>query len=139
LAIVINPKIAPIPTAEQYQIARCQAFGIRDSASYLKEKAKNEKVFVGTIGVLGNVNILHSYLWGEKNIEIKGYTTDPSLLPKEVLQKSQTVSTYYFTIQPKTAKLTSTAPLSVIREKTYDKLDECVFRLYKVGQNLTRK
>lgn len=69
-------------------------YGVREVIDYLAEKAKTEKIVIGTEGTFGlNPAVYEIYFGTDKNVEIKGYWPMYEV-PKDLLEDAKTHPTY---------------------------------------------
>ena len=74
--IVSTPLSAPLPSVDRFQLLDDwpSGYGINEVVDYIKLRAKDEKIFVGTEGTFGlTPTALNIYLKDNKNVEVKGY------------------------------------------------------------------
>ncbi len=89
---------APIPKSDLTQLVRGwpAGGGVNETVAFLKEKAKTEKIYVGTGGTFGLMPYaLEIYLHDNPNITIKGFWPINDTAPKEVIDASKTMPTYF--------------------------------------------
>ena len=93
---------ASVPKAEKGQFITDWpgGVGVRETIAYLSEKAKDEKIYVGTGGTFGLMPYaLEIYLHDNPNITIKGFWPVESTPPKEVLEAAKKMPTYFVMYQ----------------------------------------
>ena len=74
--IIYDPISAPLPAVDRFQLLDDwpSGYGINEVVDYIKLRAKDEKIFVGTEGTFGlTPAALNIYLKDNKNVEVKGY------------------------------------------------------------------
>jgi hypothetical protein len=74
--IIYDPIFAPFPNVDRFQLLDDwpSGYGINEVVDYIKLRAKDEKIFVGTEGTFGlTPAALNIYLKDNKNVEVKGY------------------------------------------------------------------
>lgn len=74
--VIVDPLNAPLPHVDRFQLLNDwpSGYGIPEVVSFLKERGKEDSIFVGTEGTFGlTPAALSIYLKNEKNIQIKGY------------------------------------------------------------------
>lgn len=88
---------APIPLGDkdQYYYGWASGVGVNESVQYLEQKAKGQKIFVGTQGTFGLMPYaLQVYLWQNPNINIQSYWPINSQPPQEIIDASKKEPTY---------------------------------------------
>lgn len=106
---------APIPDSDvnQYNNAWPAGGGIKESVEFFKEKAKKEKIYVATQGTFGLLPYgLEIYLGENPNIKIQGFWPIEEKPPREVIEVSKKMPTYFVFYQmcslcPKKGKVPS--------------------------------
>lgn len=101
--LLSNYMKAPIPKSDRVQLISDwpSGGGVRETVALLEEKAKDEKIFVGTQGTFGLMPYaLEIYLGKNPNIEIKGYWPIKDTPPEEVLAAAKEMPTYLVFYQP---------------------------------------
>lgn len=94
--LVVSPVQADIPANDRHQLFDDwpSGYGVKEVISYLKDKAQNGKIVIGTEGTFGlNPAVYEIYLGGDKNVEIHGYWPVGEV-PRELLDKAKTYPTY---------------------------------------------
>jgi hypothetical protein len=89
---------APIPQADRSQFITSWAggIGVRETIDFLRQQSQNQKIFVGTEGTFGLMPYaLEIYLVDNPNIKIKAYWPVSDLPPKDALEASQKMPTYF--------------------------------------------
>jgi len=90
--IIFNPLNSPLPKVDRFQFLDDwpSGYGINEVVDFIKLKAKDDKIFVGTEGTFGlTPAALNIYLKDNKNVEVKGYwPVDTSIL--ELTEIAQT-------------------------------------------------
>jgi 4-amino-4-deoxy-L-arabinose transferase-like glycosyltransferase len=95
LNYVFNPYNATIPYIDKYQYVYCSDWGMRDSIPYFNKQSANNKIYVSTEGVYGQIDALDVYLTNNKNVISKGYRIDDKLIPYEILDYTKQIPTFY--------------------------------------------
>lgn len=97
--ILTNFAKAPIPQADlgQYINDWPAGGGAKELVAFLREKSKNEKIYVATEGTFGSVPTLaiEIYLDQNKNIEKRGIYPLPEYLPKDLKEKAKEMPVYF--------------------------------------------
>ena len=98
--LLTNPEDFPFTSTDRDYIEGWTAgYGVKETADYLKQIARKEKVVVGTEGTFGLLSQgLEIYLMGEENITVKGYYPLPSLPPQELQEAVQAGKKAYFLV-----------------------------------------
>ena len=98
--LLTNPEDFPFTSTDKDYIEGWTAgYGVKETADYLKQIARKEKVVVGTEGTFGLLSQgLEIYLMGEENITVKGYYPLPSLPPQELQEAVQAGKKVYFLV-----------------------------------------
>ncbi len=111
--------------------------GVNETITFLKEKAKSEKIFVGTQGTFGLMPYaIEIFLSKNPNITIKGYWPIEAQPPQELLDASRKMPTYVVFYQPCPScvgigKAPKSWPLT--EEFQMKKNDETYYTVYKVN------
>jgi hypothetical protein len=100
----------------QYVNGWTAGWGVKESISFLKNEAKNKKIFVATEGTFGLMPAsLELYLVQNKNITIKGYwPIGNQELPKEALEYAKKMPSYFIFYQPQHIDMPSIFPLKLL-------------------------
>lgn len=101
--LLTNYMKAPIPQSDRVQLISDwpAGGGVRETVAFLEEKAKDEKIFVGTQGTFGLMPYaLEIYLGTNPNVTIKGYWPIKDNPPQEVLDAAKEMPTYLVFYQP---------------------------------------
>ena len=91
-------KNASIPQADKGQFITGwpSGVGVAETVEFLQQKAKNQKIFVGTQGTFGLMPYaLEIYLNKNRNIKIVGYWPTAEKPSKEVIRKAQKMPTFF--------------------------------------------
>ncbi len=94
---------SPIPASdlEQYSNNWPAGGGVKESVAFFKEQAKKGKIYIGTEGTFGLMPAsLELYLKDDPNIQIVGYWPINDQPPKEVIEMSLKIPTYFVFYQP---------------------------------------
>jgi 4-amino-4-deoxy-L-arabinose transferase-like glycosyltransferase len=113
--------------------------GVNQTVALLKEKAKSEKIYVGTGGSFGLMpSALEIYLGGNPNVTIKGFWPVDEFPPEEVLEASKIMPTYFVFFQEcSSCEQTGIAPKTWPVKTIYqvEKLERGrYFTLYQIEQ-----
>ncbi len=137
--IIKDFKAAPIPQSDKGQFITGwpSGVGVAESIKFLEEKAKNQKIFVGTQGTFGLMPFaLEIYLGRNPNIKIAGYWPLGDTPPIDVIAASQKMPTYFVFYQACTScRYIGVAPDSWPVEKIFQTEKEekgQFFTLYKI-------
>ncbi len=98
--ILTDIKTAPIPKSDIGQLIGDwpSGWGVKEIVTELNKQSHNGKLAVYTEGTFGLLPYaLEIYLHANPNIEIHGVWPPSKTLPVDILEKSQSVSTYYIT------------------------------------------
>jgi hypothetical protein len=103
--LMLNPTKAKIPFSDSHQYFNDwpSGWGVKESISFLKNKAQTEKIAVYTEGTFGLMPAsLELYLIDNKNITIKGIWPVPEKVPPEILEeiKGEPVYIIFFQFEP---------------------------------------
>ena len=115
----VNPLKAPIADADsnQYLNNWSAGWGVSESVSFFKEKAKSGKIFIATEGTFGLMpETMEMYLVENPNVTIKGYWPIGDRLPKETLDYAKKMPVYFIFYQPEHRELKGDFPLKLIFE-----------------------
>lgn len=96
--IIQDFKNAPVPQSDKGQFITGwpSGVGVDQSVKFLREEAKNQKIFVGTEGTFGLMPYaLEIYLDKNPNIKIVGYWPISDTPPKDAIAASQKMPTYF--------------------------------------------
>ena len=92
---------APIPGAdlEQYIDGWPAGGGVKEIISYLRDQAKNQKIFVLSTGTFGSLPTyaVEIYLGDDKNVDKMGIYPVPKKIPEDIDKKAKTMPVYVFT------------------------------------------
>ena len=116
LQFAYNPVGAPIADADrgQYVNSWAAGWGVKESVTFFKEKAKTQKIFVATEGTFGLMpESMEMYLIKDRNVTIKGYWPVDTF-PKEVLTYAQKMPTYFIFYQPQHQIIPVDFPLKLV-------------------------
>ncbi len=106
---------ASIPQSDKGQFVASwpSGVGVAETVAFLKEKAKQQKIYVGTEGTFGLMPYaLEIYLHDNPNIKTVGFWPITDTPPKEVLDSAKKIPTYFVFYQPcPSCKQTGVAPL----------------------------
>lgn len=138
LNFIFNPEKAAIASSDrdQYIEGWSAGKGVMESVEYFRKEAKKEKIFVATEGTFGLMPAgLDIYLVSNPNIITKGYWPIRNEIPKEVLDMSKNVSTYFIFYQPCpgcefSGDAPNTWPLNLVTR--VKKSDNVYYSIYKV-------
>jgi len=89
---------AAVPKSDkgQFIVGWPSGQGVKETVAFLQEKAKTQKIYVGTEGTFGLMPYaLEIYLHDNPNIKIVGFWPISDLPPKEVIDASQKMPTYF--------------------------------------------
>ena len=85
----------PESDRDQFYAGWPSGVGVKETVDFLQEKAKNEKIYVGTEGTFGLMPYaLEIYLGTNPNVIIKGFWPINDVPPKELVEASKDMSTY---------------------------------------------
>ncbi len=118
LQFAYSPVDAPIANADrsQYLNGWSAGWGVKESISYFEKQAKNNKIFIATEGTFGLMpEAMEMYLIKNKNVTIKGYWPIDAF-PKEVLDYSQKMPTYFIFYQREHVVIPADFPLKLVFE-----------------------
>jgi 4-amino-4-deoxy-L-arabinose transferase-like glycosyltransferase len=96
--IISDFKKAPIPQADRGQFITGwpSGVGVAESVRFFEVEAKNQKIFIGTQGTFGLMPYsLEIYLHNNPNIKIVGYWPITDNPPKEAIDMSKKMPTYF--------------------------------------------
>lgn len=96
--ILFNFAKAPIPYSDvsQYNNDWPSGAGIKESVVFFTEQAKNQKIFIGTQGTFGLMPYAYElYLLNNKNIILKGFWPISETVPKELIEMSKKMPTFF--------------------------------------------
>jgi len=132
--LLSNPKMALIPQNDrnQYIDSWPAGYGIKEIVAFANEKAKADKIFIGTEGTFGLMPAsLELYLWDNSNVEIKGFWPVKEI-PLEAMEKSKEKPSYF--VFNETQKVSQEWPLKLVAE--YPRPDpHYSMRLYQILKN----
>lgn len=127
----INARIAK-PDNQQYVNYWTAGWGVKESVRYLEDKARNEKIFIGTEGTFGLMPFaLEIYLVENPNVKIVGYWPLENKLPDELIQMSQKMPTFIVFYQPNNIIPPESDHLKLIMKKQAGN-SKYFYRLYQV-------
>lgn len=70
--------------------------GVNETIAFLKEKSKDQKIYVGTEGTFGLMPYaLEMYLKDNPNVIVKGFWPIEDTVPEEALEAAKTMPTYF--------------------------------------------
>src|SRR3989344_2697542 len=101
--ILSNFSKAPIPRIDldQYINGWTSGCGVKEVVEFLKNEAKDKKIFVATEGTFGLMPYaLEIYLIDNKNITIVGFWPIGDTIPQKVIDESKKNPTYFLFYQP---------------------------------------
>lgn len=134
--ILNNFARAPIPYSdlEQYINGWPSGGGIREIIKILENEAKNEKIYVASLGTFGSLPTynVEIYLGDNKNIDKEGIYPVPSEIPENLLKRAKAMPTFlFFSNQDEFESQIKTWPLKLLVE--YKKgIGDSKSRLYRV-------
>lgn len=129
-----DPINAPIPGSDSRQYVNnwSAGWGVKETVDFLKEKAKSQKIFIGTEGTFGLMpEALELYLVQNKNVVIKGYWPIKDEIPKEALDYAQRMPVYFVFYQPEHQVIPKTFPLKLVFKKQAGN-SQYYYRLFQV-------
>jgi 4-amino-4-deoxy-L-arabinose transferase-like glycosyltransferase len=133
LQFAYDPIHAPIATADnsQYVNSWAAGWGVSESVVFFKEESKNQKIYIATEGTFGLMpETMEMYLIKDKNITIKGYWPVESF-PKEILDMSSKMPTYFIFYQPQHVITPADYPLKLVFKVRQGDTD-FYYRVYQV-------
>jgi 4-amino-4-deoxy-L-arabinose transferase-like glycosyltransferase len=95
--ILTNFAQANIPRSDKSQFLTSWASGagVSETVSFLKEKAKDQKIYVATEGTFGLMPYaLEIYLHNNPNVVIKGFWPVSDSIPSDIIEMSKVMPTY---------------------------------------------
>lgn len=101
--ILTNFAKAPIPQSDKSQFLSAwpSGVGVKETVTFLEEKAKEQKISVWTQGTFGLMPYaLEIYLHDNPNIEIVGYWPIEDVAPQKMIDSSKKKPTYVIFYQP---------------------------------------
>jgi 4-amino-4-deoxy-L-arabinose transferase-like glycosyltransferase len=93
---------AAVPRSDkgQFLAAWPSGVGVPETVAFLKEKSKNQKIYVGTGGTFGLMPYaLEIYFVNNPNVTVKGFWPVNDLPPQEVIDASGKMPTYFVLYQ----------------------------------------
>lgn len=121
--ILTNFFKAGIPRADKYQLLAGwpSGVGVSETAKFLAEKSKNQKIYVATQGTFGLMPFaLEIYFQGNPNVTVKGFWPIDDKLPQELADAARKMPAYAVFYQPCTAcQQTGVAPKEWPVEKIF--------------------
>lgn len=107
---------APIPSSDRAQLIESwpAGGGVKETVDFLKEKSKDQKIYVGTEGTFGLMPYaLEIYLHDNPNVRTQGFWPITDTPPVEILEQAAEIPTYFVFYQPcPSCKQVGTAPVS---------------------------
>ncbi|OGH04054.1 MAG: hypothetical protein A2W22_00310 [Candidatus Levybacteria bacterium RBG_16_35_11] len=131
--LLTNPINAMIPNTDksQYLNSWAAGWGVKESIQFIEKEARKGKVYVATEGTFGLMpESLELYLVKNKNVTIKGYWPIDEF-PKEVIDSSKKMQTYFVFYQPEHKVIPHEWPLKLIFQKREGNSNS-YFRFYQV-------
>lgn len=101
--LLTNFSKAPIPSVDRNQLIAGYAagVGVKETAEFLREKSKDQKIYVGTEGVFGLMpEGLQAYLNDDKNVEVVGVWPITSQPPQALMEAAKIKPTYFVFYAP---------------------------------------
>lgn len=89
---------APVPKSDKSQFITDwpAGVGVNETVMFLREKAKSQKIFVGTGGTFGLMPYsLEIYLHDNPNVKTMGYWPIDNFPPKEIIDAAKKMPTYF--------------------------------------------
>lgn len=126
----INSKIAKADNS-QYINSWAAGWGVKESVDFFKNKAGNEKIFIGTEGTFGLLPAsLEMYLVDDKNITIKGYWP-VDIFPKEAMDYANKMPSYFIAYQSNHVIIPLEFPLKLVFQIKQGNTDY-FYRVYQI-------
>jgi len=103
LDFIFNPSNAALANSDRDQYVRewPSGGGVSESVEFFKEQAQDQKIFIGTEGTFGLMPYaLEIYLADNPNVILKGYWPIEKEIPKDVIDASLKMPTYFIFYQP---------------------------------------
>lgn len=127
----INASIAG-SDSRQYVNNWSAGWGVKESISFFKNEARDKKIFIATEGTFGLMpESLELYLINNKNVIIKGYWPVEHNLPKETIEYSKKMPSYFVFYQPNNQVIDQNYPLELIFQVRSGN-SEYLYRVYKI-------
>jgi hypothetical protein len=136
LQFAFDPKNAQIETTDsrQYVNSWAAGWGVKESIEFFQSKAKSGKIFIATEGTFGLMpESMEMYLIKNKNITIKGYWPVDKF-PKEVLDYSKKIPSYFIFYQPEHVNIPINFPLKLVFQVKQGK-SNTYYRVYQIIPN----
>lgn len=133
LQFAINPKIAQIAKADssQYVNSWAAGWGVKESLTFFRNQAVNQKIFIATEGTFGLLpESMEMYLIDNKNITIKGFWPVDKF-PKEALDFSKKMPSYFIFYQKEHINIPSNFPLKLLFKVKQGNSDT-FYRVYQI-------
>jgi 4-amino-4-deoxy-L-arabinose transferase-like glycosyltransferase len=132
--ITSDLKNAPIADSDsrQYVNSWAAGWGVSQSVAFFTKQAESQKIFVATEGTFGLMpESLELYLIKNKNIIIKGYWPVEHFLPKEAIDYSKKMPSFFVFYQPNNQKIDPAYPLKLIFQQRAGNSDS-FYRVYQI-------
>lgn len=136
--IIADYSKANLPPADQEQFITGwpAGVGVEETVEFLREKSKNQKIYVGTQGTFGLMPYaLEIYFYADPNVEIKGFWPINDNIPDEVLKKADGKPSYFVFYQPcPPCEETGIAPASWPLNEVFqiEKAEGSYYTLYEI-------
>lgn len=115
-SILTNFSQAPIPESDLNQLVNDwpAGGGLHESVQFFTQQSQSQKIYIGTEGTFGLLPYgLEIYLKNNPNIEIHGFWPINAIAPKEAIEASKKMPTYFIFYQPcPSCIFNGSAPLS---------------------------
>lgn len=136
--ILKDISLAPIPRSDydQYINNWPAGGGVKEIISYLDEQAKNQKIYIASLGTFGSLPTysVEIYLGENTNISKEGIYPVPSEMPQELGEKAKQMPTYLFVSNQKEfEEAIKNWPLTLVVEYQKGSLKKAYSRLYKIN------
>ncbi|MCL4354274.1 hypothetical protein M1349_02255, partial [Patescibacteria group bacterium] len=116
----------------QYINTWSAGWGVKESVAFFKEKASTQKIFIATEGTFGLMpESMELYLVDNPNVTIKGYWPINDTLPKEALDYSKKMPSFFIFYQPQHEVIPSNFPLKLIFE-VREGNSNYLYRVYQI-------
>ncbi len=129
-----DPVNAPIANSDsdQYANSWSSGFGVKESVTFFKQQAQNQKIFIATEGTFGLMpETMEMYLVQNPNVKIQGYWPIDNKLPKEALDYAKKMPSYFIFYQPQHVVIPSDFPLKLIFQIRQGK-SNYFYRVYQI-------